>query len=153
MRMKVFRTIFLVFSVVVLPFVATGCGEKGPKTVQGTGVVTYKGEPVEGANVMFSPITQGQGVAALGKTDAAGKFTLQTVQGKAGAVPGEYAVVITKTEMVPTGEKVPKPEGGTEDVMINKDLLPQKYKFASSTPLKVKIEEGKVNEFQFNLED
>jgi len=37
--------------------------------------------------------------------------------------------------------------------MINKDLLPQKYKFASSTPLKVKIEEGKVNEFQFNLED
>jgi len=131
----------------------SGCGQTGPKTVQVMGVVTYKGQPVEGANVMFSPTTQGQGVAAMALTDAAGKFTLQTAQGKPGAVPGEYLVMITKTEMVPTGEKVPKPEGGMEDVMTTKHLLPEKYRFPSSTPLKVKIEDGKVNEFQFNLED
>lgn len=152
--MKLNRSYLVLLACAVLTSpVVVGCGQKGPKTAQATGVVTYKGQPVEGANVMFSPLTQGQGVAAMGLTDASGKFTLQTAQGKPGAVPGEYAVMITKTEMVSTGEKMPKPEGGTEDVMTNKDLLPQKYKFPSSTPLKVRIEEGKVNEFQFNLED
>lgn len=153
MRINQFVSLLLGCSFVVSSFFVTGCGQSGPKTGQATGVVTYKGQPVEGANVMFSPTTQGQGVAAMALTDAAGKFTLQTAQGKAGAVPGEYAVMITKTEMVPTGEKVPKPEGGTEDVMTTKHLLPEKYRFPTSTPLKVKIEDGKVNEFQFNLED
>jgi len=153
MNMRQVQLAGFLSSVLLFSVWMSGCGQSGPKTAQAMGVVTYKGQPVEGANVMFSPTTQGQGVAAMAVTDAAGKFTLQTAQGKPGAVPGEYVVMITKMEMVPTGEKVPKPEGGMEDVMTTKHLLPEKYRFPSSTPLKVKIEEGKVNEFQFNLED
>ncbi|NMC19114.1 MAG: hypothetical protein GYA33_01730 [Thermogutta sp.] len=129
-----------------------GCGDSGPSTTQVKGVVIYRGQPVEQATVMFSPVQEGKGLPAVGQTNAAGEFELLTGN-KTGAVPGDYVVAISKTELVPTGEKVPKPEGGVEDVMTSKDLLPPIYKLSSTSPLKVTVEAGKRNEYKFELED
>jgi hypothetical protein len=63
------------------------------------GVVTLNGQPVEKANVLFMPAA-GQPQAATGITDAAGKFSLTTFIGPkefAGALPGEYKIVVTKS--------------------------------------------------------
>lgn len=130
-----------------------GCS-RGPRTVAAEGVVTFKGQAVEGAMVMFSPATAGQGMPAFGTTDAEGKFTLRTQQGIAsGLVPGEYVVTIVKTREVPTGEKIPNPEGGFDEMKRVEHLLPQKYSTASTSPLKVKVEAGNVKPFQFDLEE
>lgn len=78
-----------------------GCSG-GLNSVTASGTVTHKGSPVEGANVVFSrgagDITKGE--VAVGKTDAAGRFTLTTPtgprQGGSGALPGDYTVTVTK---------------------------------------------------------
>lgn len=129
-----------------------GCGDSGPSTRQVKGVVTYRGQPVAQAAVMFSPVKGGQGLPAAGQTNEAGEFSLWTGS-KTGAAPGEYVVTVSKSELVPTGEKIPKPEGGMEDVMTTKDLLPPIYKLSTTSPLKVTVEAGKKNEYKFELED
>jgi len=80
----------------------TGCkgGEK-PATVAVTGTVTYKGDPLAGADVSFIAKQEG-GRAASGTTDSQGHFKLQTYMGGnnmiAGAIPGDYSITVRKRE-------------------------------------------------------
>ncbi|HVC94924.1 MAG TPA: hypothetical protein VND64_14610 [Pirellulales bacterium] len=65
-----------------------------------SGTVTYNGNAVVGALVAFHPVDPNSGGhSALGTTDAAGKFTLQTPEGGTklakGAMVGDYQVAIT----------------------------------------------------------
>ena len=66
-----------------------GCGDGRPKTIQVTGTVTYRGKPVQGAHVTFTP--QGNR-SASGETDAEGRFTLLSFAPGDGAVAGEHVV-------------------------------------------------------------
>ena len=87
------RWLTLVLSAVFL----CGCRDDGPRVVPVAGLVTLDGKPVDAAGVLFSP--KSPGPSASGTTNAQGRFQLKT--GKlAGAVVGEYAVVITKSESV-----------------------------------------------------
>ncbi len=147
------------FSVVVLFLLGCGgqSGPDGPDTSPATGVVTYKGQPVEGATVTFVATAGGKG--AMGTTDASGKFNLLTFPGPVnGAVHGSYAVKISKTtggavamtdaeamEMMSSGKRPPKPAP-------EKDHLPTKYKDAKTSGLKAEVKEGD-NEFTFDLTD
>jgi hypothetical protein len=144
-----------------------------PQTVQVSGTVTYNGSPVAGAVVKFSP-EGGSGHAASGTTDASGNFRLSTFEAQDGAVPGSYAVSVSKTE----GEApaAAGAGGGEENVdaiykaMEEKgvdvmgagqpgaepeveDALPAKYKDASKSGLKAQVTEGGDNNFSFALED
>jgi len=75
--------------------VFAGCNKEGvPGLVKGEGIVTWKGEPVEGAMVGFSP--KGQGRSAFGITDANGKFKATTLNADDGIMPGEYDVTVEK---------------------------------------------------------
>lgn len=84
---------------------APGCG-RGPKRplvhfVKGG--VKLDGQPVEGVGVSLSPVVKGQGVTAFGKTLADGSYVLTSTLGGrlgAGAVAGEYAVMLQKFEEV-----------------------------------------------------
>ena len=67
-------------------FVVLGCGVSHPDTHEVTGEVTYNGQPVDGANVVFTL----DGPLASGVTDAAGKFTLRTFEDGDGAVAGTH---------------------------------------------------------------
>src|SRR5262245_6481550 len=84
-----------------------GC-DAGPKFLPVTGVVTLDGKPVEGATVAFAPIPAG--IASVGVTDSAGRFTLQSQTDKAGAVAGKYNVTVIKVEAVAGGPQAA--EGG-----------------------------------------
>lgn len=56
----------------------SGCG--GTPTVPVTGMVTYKGQPVQGGSLMFSPISTGKdqtpGQPAIGVINTDGTYTL-----------------------------------------------------------------------------
>jgi hypothetical protein len=135
----------------VLSVVASlvGCsGAHGTASVRGT--VLYKGQPVEGAMVIFHP--KGDGATAKpaqGKTDSGGHFTVATYFGPGdqptGALPGDYTVTVTKIDE-PQGtfdpHKDPPP----------KNHLPVKYATPQHSPLTATIKPGS-NRPELKLED
>jgi hypothetical protein len=62
------------------------------------GVVTFDGQPLEGATVIFVPSGEVASTAA-GPTDAQGRFELTTRSPGDGVMPGDYRVTITKKEI------------------------------------------------------
>ena len=146
--------------------VFAGCPAAGTgvATVPVSGTVTLDGTPVEGANVAFAP-KSADGRAAAGVTDASGRFTLTTVQSGDGALPGSYAVTVSKMS---GGPAITRPEdpskmspeegkafmeqvqqlGKTSSVT---DLLPAKYKSAADSGLTAEVTKGGENDFTFPL--
>ncbi|WP_437193613.1 carboxypeptidase-like regulatory domain-containing protein [Planctomicrobium sp. SH527] len=141
-----------------LILLASGCGgESGdqwsqnrPKTSPASGVVTYKGQPVDGANVNFAP-PSGDGTGASAMTDAEGKFKLGTFDQADGAVPGAYKVIITKKKVETTPN--PKDPNGPPVKTVETSLIPVKYSKLSSTVLDATVSEAGPNEFVFELKD
>lgn len=81
-------------AIVVLVVLAGGCGGRGdPAPMPVHGVLTVKGQPADGATVVFHP-KAGKGPKASGKTDAKGEFRLTTMRAGDGVVSGEYVVTI-----------------------------------------------------------
>ena len=85
--------VVLAVALVLLP---SGCGGKY-KPVPVEGIVTLDGKPLEGATVSFVP-ADGAGRPAGGLSDAEGVFQLTTFKEDDGALPGNYRVVVRKTE-------------------------------------------------------
>ncbi len=151
----------------------SGSGGDRPKTEKVSGTVTYKGKPVDGAVVKFISDDAAK-PAAVGRTDASGKFTLMTFDSGDGAVVGTFKVAITKTKapadnaiavtsddpaaMYEAAEKAgidPFAEGaGTSpESMETGSLLPEKYANAESSGLIANVTAGGKNDFTFALED
>ncbi|MFN7290010.1 MAG: carboxypeptidase-like regulatory domain-containing protein [Pirellula sp.] len=63
------------------------CG--GPKLTKVSGVVTYKGKPIENLTVQFAP--DGGGVVGAATTDATGKYDIGCSLGW-GVPPGSYSI-------------------------------------------------------------
>ena len=142
-----------VFLCVGLWFVGVaGCGPRtrleGLAPVEGT--VTFRGKPVEGASVVFVPAVAGKR-AAVGTTDATGRFRLTTKDPGDGALPGAYAIAVSKTEAsggLSAAEaeqwsrnrenfgKYPPPPKITEH-------LPEKYKAANTSGFQATVTGGR----------
>ena len=146
------RAIFTCFAVGLL----AGCGgsedkwsKERPQPFPAGGTVLYKSEPVEGATVTFLP--QGNSQAAIGQTDAKGRFRLQTYQPADGAVPGEYKVTVRKVEVAAEARE----ETNVFDTTPIKEqsLLPERYGTAQKTDLTASVKEGDKNDFTFELKD
>jgi len=120
--------------------VFTGCGGAG--TVPAGGTVTYKGQPVADANVMFTP--EGGGEIATGRTDAQGKFSLGVAKPGDGAVPGEYRVSLTPKE-------APRAEGDYS--ASAPPPFPVQYTNATGSTLKATVKRGEKNDFPLELKD
>jgi len=118
-----------------------GCGDGRPAPAPVTGVVTYEGQPVEGAHVVF--YTQGTR-PAMGTTDAEGRFSLLTWKPGDGALQGEAVVCITKEEVIRR-----KPDDPY--AVASKSLLPEKYRVPAQSPLRAEVKPGEKNEFRFEL--
>jgi hypothetical protein len=144
----------------VLAYIAVGllagCGggedkwtQERPKPVPAGGTVLYKNEPVEGATVTFVPTGTAQ--AAIGQTDASGKFQLQTYQPGDGAVPGDYKVTVRKVEVAAQASE----ETNVFDTkpIEERSLLPQRYGKAEKTDLTASVKEEAENGFTFELKD
>ncbi|MFH1268737.1 MAG: carboxypeptidase-like regulatory domain-containing protein [Planctomycetota bacterium] len=133
--------------------------------------MTYQGEPVEGATVLF---TRGsgniaEGEMAIGKTGAGGRFELTThVSGQAdvkGAPAGAYTVTISKQipppgmseakyqAMVDAANKAAEtgPLGPGEQPPGLVEMFPPKYSVAVESELKAEVTAQGPNDFQFDL--
>ena len=138
----------------------SGCGPASdverPETAAVTGSVTYNGEAVAGAVVSFSPTGEAKD-GAIGTTDAQGKFTLQTQWGAKGAVPGSYAVSVTKTEGIVTSEadlaeaQIGAPESAPASEASS--ALPAKYGSSGTSGLTAEVSADGENNFTFELTD
>lgn len=160
--------------IVLAAFITTaaiGCqSEEGLDTSPVSGVVTFRGAPIEGAQVTFVP-TQG-GMSAVGVTDAEGRYSLTTRSKDDGAVPGSYTVKITKFEGgADDVDTSPIDEAAVEDITDEypedydpataaaaeaakpppRNLLPPQYADPTSSGLTATVGEGEQT-FDFTLE-
>ena len=132
------KQLFVPVVALVAAALVSGCGG-GPAAV--SGVVSLDGKPVEGATVNFTPAAgDGGGLGgSYGKTDAQGRYTLQTVAGdKRGAAVGKHKVTISLSKPDPSN-----PEGAA------KDLIPAKYNVKSD--LTFDVPSGGTNKADFAL--
>ena len=140
-----------------------GCGgEQRPDLYPVSGVVTYQGQPLANAEVVFHNDSAPR--AAAGTTDAEGRFQLQSFEDFDGAVAGEHAVTITKLQANAeiSGANADDPTaayGGGMDAAasgnmsaIAKSELPEKYANPNSSGLKETVTAEGPNEFTFALE-
>ena len=145
------------FAMLVAICTMFGCGGKNiKKTDYVEGTITYKGVPVEGASIGFSPMSSAEGASpAYGRTDTQGKYVIQTQGGASGkgTTPGEYRIIISKTNSIPTGKKTTYPDGSVYEEMKHEDVLPKMYGNVSTTPLTATVVSGGPNKFDFDLVD
>lgn len=157
-----------------------GCSSGGPAMAPVSGVVTYKGAPVEGAVVSFTSADAPRG--SSGTTDAQGIYKLSTFGEFDGAPLGSFRVSVIKLDpaakpdsaMKTTEIKAdqPLPGGGTPKLETTlpgagagmmpsppgasagpPSLLPAKYADPGKSGLTAKVEAGKENKFDFTLTD
>ncbi len=135
-----------------------GCskGPQAPPTFPVTGVVTYKGKPVEGAAV--SLVSNNPKVrSAAGTTDAEGKFEVTTyysaTEQPKGAMPGDYAITVSKTSVpvLPEGLKPEEQMAIVTKAGPPKDLLPAIYLNPLTTPFKVKVVDAPPEPLKIDL--
>lgn len=123
-------------------FLLLGC-QKRPTTLnQVTGRVLYKGTPLPGGLIVFSPDTsRGEsGRIAFSKIASDGTYSLQTGDEK-GATAGWYRVTVasisgsqTSYEYAPTS------------------LIPDKYRDPQLSQLQCEVKTNKDNHLDFNLD-
>lgn len=150
------------FAVVGLWLIGTaGCGPRtrleGLAPVEGT--VTFQGKAVEGATVVFVPATAGKR-AAIGTTDVTGRFRLTTKDPGDGALPGPYAIAVSKTE-ASGGLSAAEAEqwsrkrenaGKYPPAPTITEHLPEKYKAANTSGFQTTVTGGR-NTVNLVLED
>ena len=135
----------LVLSVACL--LAGGCGGR-PDMARVSGTVTYEGKPVPDAILLFKPKDKSPGAA---RTDASGRYRLNTFRPGDGGFAGSNVVTITPwvegfielPDDAITGRK-PPPEVPRPDI-------PDRYRTLTTTPLTVEIIAGKSNQIDFEL--
>ena len=145
----------------VLGFVC-GCGPKAdpnlPTRVPAKVAITYKGAPLADAHVSLTPSVP-KAKSAFGTTDAQGVAVLSTAGQNDGAIPGDYAVTVSKTKS--EGSKSPSDPNNPSAVPANPakiqtkttDLIPSKYAAPASSGLKATVTKDGKNEFAFELKD
>jgi hypothetical protein len=128
-----------VASVAVL-FGLVGCGG-GPNLAEVEGTLKLNGKPLDKIQVEFWP--EGNGPRSMGTTDAQGRFTLMTDDGKRkGAVVGKHKIVLKDVGVL--GDKFLGRAG--EDVDMTKGKKPQisnAYSDPHKSPIQKEVTAGK----------
>jgi len=145
--------------------IITRCGPD-PNLGQVAGIVTYNGEPVEGATVSFFPASP-DGVLAVGVTDADGRYVLQAPLERRGATQGAFAgtynVTIRKLEVTPNPVDILYQQGlitydefmdrGGGGGGTSRDILPDRFRDVQQSGLQVEVQARTQHEFNFDLVD
>jgi hypothetical protein len=125
-------------ALLALPF--AGCGESGPELHSVSGKVTYKGQPVPQARLVFHPQFTGPNWMPVATTDIAGAFAASTKVPGDGMIPGRYKVtVVWHPQATDDGD--------------GPNHLPAKYASQTSTPLEVQASPDSSVLPTFALED
>jgi hypothetical protein len=111
------RMLFLAFVPVVLS--AGGCGPHGPKRVDVTGTVKFKGEPIPEGEIRFIPTTEAMG-RVTGNSIENGAYKCL---GQNGLAVGKHRVDITAYRWKPGV----KPDLDSPPWALKQQYLPEKY--------------------------
>lgn len=154
-------TIYILLASISL--LSAGCGDAAPKgrlpVYPVTGVVTYKGTAVEGADVTFFNETANK--SSFGRTDSQGRYKLMTYAPNDGAIEGKQIVTIAKSEVPPPTPAIaplesenytPPGVGQSTDPVKPKALLPEKYGSQAKSGLMAVVNKEGPNTFDFALE-
>lgn len=126
---------------------AVGCsGESEPSELTPVqGIVTYRGQPLAGATVVFVPdaVRGNRGELAQAEVGADGSYTLKTSQ-RYGAAAGWYKVTVAAIEKpsAAPGQSAPLP----------RSLIPEKYRDPELSGLTCEVQAGRTNGINFHLE-
>lgn len=124
----------------LLVFLA-GCGETGPSTYPVTGKLTIGGQAPQGVSLTFHPLGSQQ--AASGVIDAQGNYTLFTgVDGKPGAEPGKYKVVLTQTGAGSMEMYQGSGGGNSSAAPVIKATFPEEWSKAETSKKEVEVTSG-----------
>jgi hypothetical protein len=113
---------------------ALGCGEQAaPQLAVVRGLVTFRGAPLPGGLVVFTPDDDygGRGPCATGTIGHDGRYALAT-DGVAGVVPGRHRVTVVGPDSW---------------------RLPDKFLDPQASGLRAEVLAGRENIFEFKLED
>ena len=134
-------------------FTALGCAASSGLT-EVTGKVTYNGQPVEGATVVFVGDSTTRPATAITKSD--GSYRLMTLDAT-GAMPGKYTVTVTKTSAPAEPSEPPSMEEAAKNANRPpppvKQLLPVKYGDATQSPLQFEVTKGGSLVFDITVKD
>jgi len=134
---------YLIGLSIVALIIPAGCDRSGLNLAYVDGIVTFNGQPVEHAGVIFKPDS---GPFAMGTTDAEGKFRLVTAN-HPGALIGAHKVGISKTHTTATevaGERLPRYQ--------TQYFIPQKYASPATSELTATVSKNtSENHFTFEL--
>jgi hypothetical protein len=137
-----------------------GCGDADGlgRRYKVHGQVMYRSQPLESGRITFHPIDNSGTARAATGTIQDGSYTLSTIGGDDGALPGSYRVII----VAKSGESsklqpiVPGGAARHSDVIKAarqaKDLIPTKYMSLQTAPL-IREVKAETNRFDFVLED
>ena len=118
-------------------FWSCGCtSSDAPKLAKAKGTVKARGKPLANIGVTFFPT--GSGPIAMGRTDEHGQFVMMTI------VPGDGAPVGTHKVTLGAAE-----ESQSEFAVAAR--IPKKYALPDTSGLTANVEEGRLNEFQFEV--
>jgi hypothetical protein len=129
--------------------------------VPASGVVSYQGQPLVGAQVSF--LNDKSPRVASGVTDAQGKFTLETFDPGDGALVGEHRVSVAKVkgaaELSSASAADPSAAYGAgmaaaasgKMATLQKNELPVKFANPASSGLTATVSKEGPNEFKFDL--
>ncbi|TWT34234.1 carboxypeptidase-like regulatory domain-containing protein [Blastopirellula retiformator] len=123
----------------------TGCSGSDLPADAGAveGTVTYEGQKVDGAIVIFR---SEDGFSAVGKTNAEGLYKLSSTQIPGGAKVGSYTITVDKRAAT-TGVSLTEDDPNyrpnqQQSSQAAKRLLPEKYARPQTTDLKAEVVAG-----------
>ncbi|QDU40970.1 hypothetical protein Mal4_53330 [Maioricimonas rarisocia] len=125
---------------------AAGCNGSPPSTAPAGGRVTYNGEPVANAVVVFHPE---EGRPATGRTDDQGAFSLSTFKEDDGALVSNHTVtVVVDSPAIDSSEISAQAQTGT-----TQSPIPTTYANRETSQLTAIVKEGETNDFELELTD
>lgn len=127
---------FCVSAKIVIPLlflVAASCSNRGPKTGEVRGTVTFEGKPVTSGRITF--LNQSGAGDFEAEVNADGTYAIKNP-----VVEGDYLVTITPLIHIVDTDPGKSPPAPVEKEAHN---IPMKYRQQGTTTLKAKVNEGK----------
>lgn len=144
--------------VLLMACVVIGCGSTDDQWVKKretvypvSGTITFEGEPLEGAVVMFR--STAKPLTAQAMTDEDGFYELRTYADRDGAVAGEHTVAVRKTQKVANQFALEEDDSGSSSGPSSRlqDLLPLEFAVPATSPLKATVKAEENTDVDFAL--
>ena len=139
--------IFLIATLALFP----GCGGPTPPQMAKTaisGTVTFKGEPLSGASLTFTPTGDTMGFVGTGRTDKNGVYVITDIRGAKGLAVGEFKVTISRRLL--NGKELDPNDNTPEMDSPATESLPPRYSNPQSTELRATVTKD-ANPIDFHL--